>query len=151
MRPPHAQRPGLSTSPADLGEERSALGACLLGQAAEAAKLLEADDFSLTANREIFSAICALVERGEVSLEIGLLAAELRSRGLLESVGGVPYVEDLDFGVVRERSMESRARILRELADRRRLLKTAEEVERRALDWTRPPSDTLDWLREFTR
>ena len=127
------------------------LGACILGQAAEAAKLLEGDDFSVTANREIFAAISALVERGEESLEIGLLAAELRSRGLLESVGGVPYLEDLDFGVVRERNMQSRAKILRELADRRRLLKTAEEVERRALDWTRPPSETLGWLREVTR
>jgi replicative DNA helicase len=140
-----------SRSPADLGEERSALGACILGQAAEAARLLEADDFSVTANCEIFAAICALVERGEQSLEIGLLAAELRSRGVLETVGGVPYLEDMDFGVVPERCMQSRAKILRELADRRRLLKTAEEIERRALDWTRPPSETLGWLRDVTR
>ena len=100
------------TLPADLGEERSALGACILGQAPEAARLLEADDFSVTANREIFSAVCALVERGEAALEVGLLAAELRSRGVLDAVGGVPYLEDLDFGVVPERSMQSRVGIL---------------------------------------
>jgi replicative DNA helicase len=138
-------------SPVDLGEERSALGACILGQAAEATRLLETEDFSVTTNREIFAAICALVERGEVSLEVGLLAAELRSRGVLDAVGGMPYLEDLDFGVVPERSMESRAKILRELADRRRLLKTAEEIERRALDWTRPPSETFGWLLEVIR
>jgi replicative DNA helicase len=137
--------------PADLLEERAALGACLLGQAAEATRLLEADDFSLAANRETFSAICALVERGEAALEIGLLAAELRARGVLDAVGGVPYIEDLDRGVVPERKMESRMKVLRGLADRRRLLKTAEEIERRALDSTTPTAETLGWLREVAR
>jgi replicative DNA helicase len=138
------------TWPADAGEERSALGACLLGQAVEGAQLLQAGDFSLAVNREIFEAICTLVERGEVSLEVSLLAAELRSRGTLDTVGGVPYLADLDYGVVPERRMQSRAKILRGLALRRQLLKTGEEVKRRALDWTLPPSETLDWLREST-
>jgi replicative DNA helicase len=148
---PQVQRCEPTRWPSDLMEERSALGACIMGQAAEAARLLEADDFSLGANREIFSAICALVEREETALEIGLLAGELRFRGVLDHVGGVPYLEDLDSGVVVERSMQSRAKVLRDIADRRRLLRTAEEVERRALDWSQSPSETLGWLRETTR
>jgi hypothetical protein len=38
---PHIQTRDADRSPADLAEERSALGACILGGAAEAAKLLE--------------------------------------------------------------------------------------------------------------
>jgi replicative DNA helicase len=134
--------------PADLREECGALGVCMLGQATEAARLLEADDFSLAANREIFSAICALVERGETTLEISLLAAELRARGVLDAVGGVPYIDDLDRGVIAERKMPSRAKVLREMAERRRLLMIADEVQRRVLDLTIPAVETIRWLRE---
>src|SRR5207245_1614177 len=88
------------TWPADVGEERSALGACVIGQAAEAVSLLEAADFSVAANREIFAAISDLVRRGEAHVEIGLLAAELRARETLDGVGGQPYLQDLTLGVV---------------------------------------------------
>lgn len=148
---PHVEYRDADHSPAELSEERSALGACLFGQAAEAARMLERDDFSVTANREIFLAICALVERGEAQLEVSLLAAELRARGLLEQVGGLPYLTDLDYGVTPERSMESRVKVLRECAERRRLFKIAEEVERKASDWTQPPGETLDWLKGVAR
>jgi replicative DNA helicase len=127
------------------------LGACLLGQAAEATRMLEPEDFSVTVHREIFAAICGLVERGDVPLEVSLLAAELRTRGVLDAVGGIAYLEDLDRGVVPQRSMQSRAKILRELAVRRRLLKAAEKLECAALDWTRPVPETLSWLREVAR
>jgi replicative DNA helicase len=89
--------------------------------------LLESDDFGLTAHRHIFAAICSMVARGETAIEVSLLAAELRSRGVLEAVGGVPYLEELDRGVVTESKLESRVRLLRGLSDRRRLLKAAEE------------------------
>jgi len=137
--------------PTDPLNERSALGACLLGQAREIARSLRADDFSLAANQEIFAAICSMIERGETVIEVSLLAAELRSRGVLDAVGGIPYLEDLDRGVVTETKLESRVRVLRGLADRRRLLKTAAEVERRALDLTMPASATIGWLREVVR
>jgi replicative DNA helicase len=145
-----SKRTGSVTWPADLGEERSALGACLRGQATEGVELLRVDDFSLPANRAIFLGIQALVERGESALEISLVAAELQTRGVLDSIGGVAYLEDLDFGVVLGRSMQSRTRILRNWAQRRRLLRMAEETERRALDPTLPVSDTIEWLRQET-
>ena len=137
--------------PADLAEEKAALGACLLGQSVETARMLNLDDFSNVPHREIFSAILALVGRGELSIEVGLLAAELRSRGMLEKADGIPYLTDLDCGVVPERPMESRIRILRGFAHRRRLLLIAEEIDRRALDLTKPASQTMSWLKEVTR
>ncbi len=137
--------------PADPLQEKSALGACLLGQAPEISRLLEPDDFSLTTHRDIFAAIRRMVERGETGIEVSLLAAELRSRGTLEVVGGIPYLEDLDRGVVPETKLESRFKVLRGLANRRWLLKTAAEIECRALDLTTPAAETLGWLREVVR
>jgi hypothetical protein len=97
----------------------------------EAVRLLNIDDFSLTAHREIFAALLDLVFRGERVLELSLLAGELRKRGTLEAVGGEAYLVDLDRGVVPERKMESRRSVLREFADRRKVVKVAEEAIRR--------------------
>ena len=152
MRAVNAHGPGPANRwPADLAEEKAALGACLLGQGVETARMLNLDDFSIIPHREIFSAIVALVECGELSIEIGLLAAELRSRGALDRVGGEPYLTDLDYGVVLERPMKSRIRILRGFAERRRLIQIAEEIDHRALDLTQPVAKTMSWLQEVTR
>jgi hypothetical protein len=134
--------------PCDVSEERSALGVCFLGQAGNIAKLLRPDDFSLTSHKEIFAAICALVTRGERGLEISLVADELKRRGTLTMIGGEAYLADLDFGVVPEREVESRALLLRELADRRRILKLSEEAMHRAADLRQPISETRVWIRE---
>src|SRR5215472_6999014 len=129
--------------PADIAEEKGALGVCFLGQATEAVRLLGVDDFSLSSHREIFATILELVGRGELALEISLVAGELRKRGSLEQVGGVAYLADLDFGVVPERGMESRMKLLREFADRRRVLRVSEEAMRRSMDLRQPIAQTL--------
>jgi replicative DNA helicase len=136
------------TFPSDIQEEKSALGACLLGSASEAVRFLTPDDFSLTSHREIFAAICELVSRGEQAVEISLLAAELRRRGTLEAIGDVAYLADLDFGVMPKRPMASRLKVLREFATRRRVLTIAGEARRRASDLSQPIAETLAWLRE---
>lgn len=148
-RPLHAiTTSGCTAWPADVAEEKSALGVCLRGQAKEATLLLAVDDFSLSSHREIFAAIRELVSRGEMAFEISLLAAELRQRGTLEAIGGVAYLADLDYGVVPERPMASRLKVLREFATRRRVLKIAEAATRRASDLSQPITETLAWLRE---
>jgi len=111
-------------------------------------RLLGVDDFSLSSHREIFATILELVGRGELALEISLVAGELRKRGSLEQVGGVAYLADLDFGVVPERGMESRMKLLREFADRRRVLRVSEEAMRRSMDLRQPIAQTLTWMRD---
>jgi replicative DNA helicase len=134
--------------PAHLNEERYTLGACLCGQAVEAVQLLQADDFSLSAHQKIFGAICSLVTRGETALDFPLLEVELHRRGQLKEVGGLAYLLDLAVGIVTARPMASRVRILREFADRRRLLKISAEVERLTRDLSNPVSEIKAWLRE---
>ena len=147
MTPQHSSGPANSW-PVDVAEEKAALGVCLLGRAHDATRLLTAEDFGLSAHREIFECLCALVARGEATLEISLLAHELQSRGRLEAIGDVAYLADLDYGVVPERAMESRVRLLREMAERRRVLRIAEEAIERASDLCQPIAQTQAWLRE---
>jgi replicative DNA helicase len=137
--------------PALLDEERYALGACFCGQAVEATQLLQADDFSLRAHREIFAAICALVADGEPALEEPLVAGELARRGQLDAVGGMTYLCDLADGVVTARRMESRAKRLHEFAERRRLLSASADLERRARNLACSVSETKVWLREVAQ
>jgi replicative DNA helicase len=137
-----------SISLADIAEEKAALGACFLGQARDAVRLLASDDFSLSSHREVFAVISDLVSRGEVALEISLVAAELRKRGGLEAIGGVAYLADLDHGVVPEREMNSRVKILRDFANRRRVIRAAEVALTSAQDLTQPLAFTIESLRE---
>jgi len=137
--------------PALLDEERYALGACICGQAVDATRLLVADDFSLRAHREIFAAISALIEAGETALEEPLVVGELARRGQLDAVGGMAYLCDLADGVVPARAMESRAKRLREFAERRRLLMASAELERRTRDCATPLSEIEGWLREVAQ
>ena len=132
--------------PADLGLERDALGACFCGQAQDAARLLEQDDFSLDSNRKIFAVICHLVEEGETELEISVVAHELRKRGELELVGGIAYLCSLTDGVLARRPMASRVAYLRKCAERRRFLRISEELEHRARDWSIDVEETRGWL-----
>jgi replicative DNA helicase len=136
---------------AHVDEERYALGACFCGQATDATRLLEVDDFSLGAHREIFAAISALVVQGETALEFPLVAGELAKRGQLDGIGGMAYLCDLADGVVLARPMESRAKRLREFAERRRLLVASAELERRARDLATPVCEIRAWLREIAQ
>jgi len=132
--------------PCDPDLERSLLGVCLWGRAQEVVRALEAQDFGLSAHKEIFGAIACLLEQGETTFDVWTLASELRRRRTLESAGGEAYLADLDRGIVVEQTVGLRAQRLRELAHRRHLLQASEELQRRAADLTEPLIETKAWL-----
>ena len=109
-------------------------------------RALEAQDFGLSAHKEIFGAIACLLEQGETTFDVWTLASELRRRRTLESAGGEAYLADLDRGIVVEQTVGLRAQRLRELAHRRHLLQASEELQRRAADLTEPLIETKAWL-----
>jgi len=137
--------------PAHLDEERYALGACFCGQAVDATRLLEADDFSHSGHREIFAAIASLVEAGETAIEEPMVAGELARRGQLDAIGGAAYLCDLADGVATARAMASRAKRLREFAERRRLLRASVELEHRTRNLACSVDETKAWLREVAQ
>ena len=134
--------------PADLAEEKGLLGCCLNGHAVPAVAVVTADLFSTTTNIEIWHAIASLVAAGATGdLEYSQLADALRRRGSLEHCGGLGYIESLDETVMRLRPLESRLRIIRDLATRRKLLRIWVELRNRAKDLREPVDGTESWFR----
>jgi len=122
-----------------------------MGQASDAVKLLQPDDFSLSAHRAIFAAIKELVRCGDCVIDYSLLAAALGKNRALDEVGGAPYLTGLDLGVVPEIPIESRVRYLRPLAERRRLLKLLERGIEQLADPGTDTDETKSWLLEMLK
>lgn len=91
------QRPGDSRQPPqDLGAEQSVLGGMLLSKDAIADVLakLQPDDFYRPNHQSIYDAILYLYGKGEPADAV-TVAAELDRRGILQRVGGGPYLHTL--------------------------------------------------------
>lgn len=146
LQTPEAEDSG--SWPANLSEEKGALGAAVLGRAVEVVQLFTVDCFSTSANVQIFRAIGTIVAAGEADgpLEIAQIVTVLSRHGTLEACGGWAYLCDLTTGVRPARPLQSRLEILREMASRRKLLRISFELEARAVDLTQPTAETLSWL-----
>jgi replicative DNA helicase len=76
-------------------------------------EILQPQDFYALLHETIFSALMQLYDRGE-PLDKITIAEELRQRGVLEKVGGLPYLSSLMDTVPTAASAEYYARIVRE-------------------------------------
>jgi len=87
-------------APADIFAERTILGAIMLDNSRlyEAQEALSADDFSLDSHKRIFLRMIDLADTGS-SIDCMTLRSILAKTKELETVGGFPYVLDLDAGL----------------------------------------------------
>ena len=148
-KPDTEDEPGIF--PVAYAEERSLLGAALMGRANEICKLFTVTDFGISAHRDLFAAIADCVAAGEGDsgrLEFAAVASALAANKKLEAVGGLAFVCDLTTGCCPSRPLEFRLRRLREFSARRQLLRLAEELQRRASDLALPIDATLAFLQE---
>lgn len=115
--------------PANLDAERYVLGSILLDPSAyiSVAGAVSTEDFSLEANRRIFTRMGEIYERGE-KIDRITVANELMRQGQLESVGGLAYLVSLDDGLPQYYNLDSYVRILREKSTLRRLIFHAQAV-----------------------
>ena len=115
--------------PHDLDAERAVLGGILLDNAAMATaeSLVAAADFYHPAHGVIFEAIQALSSRRS-PIDIVTLAAELRARERLNTVGGAQYLGELTDTIPTIAHIESHARIVADLAGVRRMIEVAHEI-----------------------
>ncbi|MGH2721866.1 MAG: replicative DNA helicase [Actinomycetota bacterium] len=121
---PHTRVP-----PHNLEAEESVLGACLLSRDAIAnvLEILGPEDFYKPAHTEIFNAILALYGKGE-PVDAVTLSEELRRMGMLESLGGKPYIHTLVASVPTAGAATHYARIVEENALLRRLADAADRI-----------------------
>jgi replicative DNA helicase len=115
--------------PQNLEAETSVLGAVLLENDAlnRVLEILREDDFYREAHRRIFSAILHLYEHSE-PVDLVTLSEVLKTRGELEDVGGIAYLNALVNGVPTAANIAYYAKIIKEKAILRKLINRATEI-----------------------
>lgn len=132
-------------SPHSLDAERAVLGSMLLDAGATyiVGAVLKREDFFRDAHQRIYAAIVALVERG-VEADVLTVKNELQRRGELDECGGPAYLAALDNGLPRATNVEYYARIVREKALLRAIIRTAETMRSAAYDASDDATDIID-------
>ena len=125
--------------------ERSVLGAALLdnGQFDLARELLNEDAFYSDRHRVIYSALGTLSDNG-TALDLVTLKDELERLNALESCGGPAYLASLLDGMTRSTNIEHYARIVREKALLRDLIRTSQQILTSAVQANDTTEDLLD-------
>lgn len=115
--------------PHSIEAEQSVLGSMLLDREAIliALELLEPSDFYKKAHEEIFEAIYNLFNRDE-PVDLTTLTVELKNRGTLDAIGGIPYLTSLTSAVPVASNVKYYAEIVEEKATLRRLIRASEEI-----------------------
>jgi replicative DNA helicase len=123
--------------PQNLDAEESVLGAMMLSPGAIGAvsEVLDASDFYRESHAKIYRATLSLYARGE-PVDAITLVDELEERGDLEGAGGRERIHELAALVPATANAAHYARIVREMATLRGLIRVGGEVAR--LGWERP-------------
>ena len=109
--------------PSNLEAEMAVLGSVLVDKEMMAAvsEIVRPNDFYASLHETIYLALYALYESGK-PLDKVALAEELRSRGMLDKIGGLAYLSSLMDTVPTAASAEYYAKIVREKASLRGLI-----------------------------
>jgi replicative DNA helicase len=131
--------------PQNLDAEESVLGAMMLSPGAIGAvsEVLDAADFYRDSHGTIYRAALALYARGE-PVDAITLVDELEQRGELEGVGGRARVHELAALVPASANAGHYARIVREMATLRGLIRAGGEVAQLGWDRLGEPQDLVD-------
>jgi replicative DNA helicase len=134
--------PTAPVPPQNLEAEESVLGAMMLSPGAIGAvsEVVSAADFYRESHGTIFKAALGLYQKGE-PVDAITLVDELEERSELESVGGRQRIHELAALVPATANAAHYARIVREMATLRGLIRSGGEIAR--LGWDRP-GETAD-------
>jgi len=129
--------------------ERAVLGAILLDNRCfdRAQEVLSAEAFYSVRHQKIFGVLAGMVDSG-TAVDLVTLKNALDGRGELEACGGPAYLASLLDGVPRSANVDHYARIVREKAILRELIRTSQEILASAI---RPEGSSDDLLDEAER
>lgn len=115
--------------PNSVEAEQSVLGSMLLDREAIiiALEILHCTDFYKEAHKEIFEAMYDLFDRNE-PVDLVTLTEELKKRGILDAIGGIPYLTSLATGVPIASNVRHYAEIVEEKSILRKLIKASQEI-----------------------
>jgi replicative DNA helicase len=123
------EKPQEVLPPQNLDAEMSVIGAALLDNEviSDLAGMLEPQDFYKRAHQTLYQVILKQSVAGE-KIDVITLAAALAREGLMEEVGGKPYLAAIFQSIPSIAHVESHAKLVRECAIRRRLIQASEEI-----------------------
>jgi replicative DNA helicase len=131
--------------PQDIDAEESVLGAMLVSQNAIAivSELLKPEDFYRGSHATIYRTILEMYGQGEVVDSITLTNG-LSNRGLLDGVGGKPFVHTLAATVPAAANARHYAQIVRDTATYRGLIRAGTDIATLGYDHIGDPPDLVD-------
>jgi replicative DNA helicase len=143
----HAPANGGFAPPQNMEAEQAVLGAVLLSDTALPSLIIDEnlhpEDFYREAHALIFQAMLALHNKGE-PVDVLTLAEHLKQEGELDRVGGQGAIDLLSGPVPGLANVRAYARIVRENAMLRRLLRAAYEIQQRVQNHEAAPRDLVD-------
>jgi len=117
------------TPPHSLETEKTVLGGILVNNRSlnVVLSIINPEDFYKDANRNILDQMIILVDKG-LPIDLITLNEQCRKAGVLEEMGGSPYLSSLMDGVPKSLNIEYHARIIKEKALLRRLIKSSAKI-----------------------
>ncbi|MDI6600198.1 MAG: replicative DNA helicase [Thermoanaerobacteraceae bacterium] len=115
--------------PHSIEAEVSVLGAMMLDREAvvEASEVITRDDFYRDSHKILFDVMMELFEKNE-PVDLVTVTDALRSKNLLEVVGGLDYVAELPMNVISTSTVPYYAKMIRDKATLRRLIDSSGRV-----------------------
>jgi replicative DNA helicase len=131
--------------PQNLEAEESVIGAMLISSTAigSVTEILDASDFYRESHAKIYRAALGLWGKGE-PVDAITLADELDERGELEAVGGTSRIAELAALVPAASNVEHYARIVKEVATLRGLVRVGQEITRLGQERAGETQDLVD-------
>ena len=131
--------------PNDVEAEQAVLGAMIIDKDAIAnvLEIIRPDDFYREDNREVFSAIVDLFENSK-PIDIVSIKEQLRLRGTLDAVGGIPFIADLSTKVPTAANIEYYAKIVEEKSILRKLIHSSNDISNMGYAATEDVQDIVD-------
>lgn len=133
------------TLPQSIEAEMSVLGAMLLDNEVISlvVPILNKHSFYKTAHQELFQIVLELYDKGQ-AVDLVILREELKKRSLLEKIGGIEYLLELEEAVPTIGNVEYYANIVREKAIKRNLIEVAATIQKEAFNDTLDTDNLLD-------
>ncbi len=133
------------TLPQSIEAEMSVLGAMLLDNEVISLVIptLHKNNFYKTAHQELYQTIVEVYDKGQ-AVDLVVLREELKRRSLLEKVGGIEYLLELEEAVPTIGNVEYYANIVREKAIKRNLIEVAANIQKEAFNDALDTDNLLD-------
>ncbi len=133
------------TMPQSVEAEMSVLGAMILDNEVISLviPILNKLSFYKTAHQELYQVIVDVYDKGQ-PVDLVVLREELKKRSLLEKVGGVEYLMELEEAVPTIGNVEYYATIVREKAIKRNLIEVAATIQKQSFEESTDTEQLLD-------